>query len=148
MIGEQEPRETVGLHVLGAYIYKINQWGLARNITAEGGATALAQVSKLLEETAECVATLNKLYSQSSALLEGTEPATTTEQECREQLADDYGDMLVCIVQAVRLSGLTVEQCLAKAWGDIKDRKGTMVDGKFVKAVPGAGEPLAGLEKK
>jgi len=146
MIGEQEPRETVGLHVLGAYIHKINQWGLARNITAEGGATALAQVSKLLEETAECVGTLNKLYCLISPFHEGSKDALVN--SIREQLADDYGDMLVCIIQAVRLSGLTVEQCLAKAWGDIKDRKGTMVDGKFVKAVPGAVEPGAGLEKK
>lgn len=117
----------------------IDDWGVARNITAEGGATALAQVSKLLEETAECIGTLNQMYIMHVPTMESMEvwPSMTAEdyeyQKLRKQLADDYGDMLVCIVQAVRLSGLTLEECLEKAWDDIKDRRGTMVAGKFVK---------------
>jgi hypothetical protein len=38
---------------------------------------------------------------------------------------------VLIILAAMR--GLTIEQCLASAYNEIKDRKGKMVNGKFVK---------------
>lgn len=96
----------------------VNQWGVDRNITKEGGVSALKQVSKLLEEAGETV----------SALADESEGIDAT-----NDLRDAYGDMLVCIIQAVRLSGMTIQECLSAAYEEIKDRKGTMVNGKFVK---------------
>ena len=54
-------------------------------------------------------------------------------KELEAQLKDDYGDMIVCIIQAMRLSGTDIISCLQGAWNDIKDRKGKMVNGKFIK---------------
>ena len=41
--------------------------------------------------------------------------------------------MLVVLINIAERNGLTIEECLEKAWDDIKDRKGVMVDGVFVK---------------
>jgi hypothetical protein len=41
--------------------------------------------------------------------------------------------MIVVLVNIAERNHLTIEQCLEKAWDDIKDRKGKMVDGVFVK---------------
>ena len=48
-------------------------------------------------------------------------------------IADDIGDMIVVLINIAERNNLTIEQCLAQAWNDIKDRKGKMVDGIFVK---------------
>jgi len=37
------------------------------------------------------------------------------------------------LINIAELNNLTIEQCLEKAWDDIKDRKGKMIDGVFVK---------------
>jgi uncharacterized protein YabN with tetrapyrrole methylase and pyrophosphatase domain len=115
-------------HRLEDYFDLISKWGIDRNITAEGGATVLAQMSKMMEEFAEFLVTWDSLnytkyYELSEEQLE----------EHKAQLADDFGDMLVCLIQAMRLAGLTPGECLAKAWEDIRYRKGTMINGKFVK---------------
>lgn len=131
-------------------IASINQWGLDRNITAEGGATVMAQMSKMMEEFAEFLVTYNQLEEVCASYdctLEDLRDRLISYQsddqrmmelnheeiEHFRDLTDDFGDMLVCLIQAIRLAGLTPEQCLSKAWEDIKDRKGTMINGKFVK---------------
>ena len=40
--------------------------------------------------------------------------------------------MLVMLNITTR-NGITLSECLARAWDDIKDRKGKMIDGIFVK---------------
>ena len=110
------------------FVDLINQWGIDRNITAEGGATVMAQMSKMMEEFAEFLGTWDSLnytkyYELSEEQLE----------EHKTQLEDDFGDMLVCLIQAMRLAGTDMRTCLAKSWEDIKDRKGRMENGKFVK---------------
>jgi len=50
-----------------------------------------------------------------------------------KDVSDDIGDMIVVLINIAERNNLTVSQCLAKAWDDIKDRKGKMVDGVFVK---------------
>lgn len=88
----------------------IFKWGLDRNITAEGGATALSQLKKLREEVQEF------------------EDATT-----HDEAKDAIGDIQVVLMQICRLRGYDLVDCLHGAWHEIKDRKGRMVEGVFVK---------------
>ena len=48
-------------------------------------------------------------------------------------VSDDIGDCIVVLINIAVRNGLTLEQCMAQAYNDIKDRKGRMVDGIFVK---------------
>lgn len=42
---------------------------------------------------------------------------------------DSVGDVLVCLVNYCEMEGFTIEAAMAKAWDEIKDRKGRMVEG-------------------
>lgn len=90
----------------------IAEWAEARNITAEGGATSYTQIPKLIEE----------VYEFRDA---------TTEEEAKLE----FGDILVVCIQIARLRGLDMVECLDLAYNKIKDRKGRMIDGRFVKEV-------------
>jgi len=48
-------------------------------------------------------------------------------------VADGIGDMLVTIIILAELAGLDSVECLRLAYKEIKDRKGEMRDGLFVK---------------
>ena len=50
-----------------------------------------------------------------------------------EDIRDDLGDMLVVMLNIMKRNNFTMEECLQIAYNDIKDRKGKMVDGIFVK---------------
>jgi len=50
-----------------------------------------------------------------------------------KDIRDDIGDMLVVMLNIMTRNNVTIEDCLLQAWGDIKDRKGKMIDGIFVK---------------
>lgn len=56
---------------------------------------------------------------------------------CRENfedLKDGIGDVVVTMIILAQQNGLTLEECLAQAYGEIKDRKGKMSsDGSFIK---------------
>lgn len=54
----------------------------------------------------------------------------------RDGVADGLGDVMVTLVMVAELSGLDLIECLAGAYGEIKDRRGTMLpNGLFVKEV-------------
>lgn len=93
-------------------IDKVCVWGAARNITADGGATALSQCKKMAEELQEFI-----------------------DAKTPEEAQDAVGDMLVVLIQIARLRGIYLSDALEGAWNEIKDRKGKMVDGVFVKEV-------------
>lgn len=93
-------------------IDKVCEWGKDRNITAAGGATALSQCKKMAEELQEFI-----------------DAATPEDAE------DAVGDMFVVLVQIARLRGIYLSDALEGAWNEIKDRKGTMIDGVFVKEI-------------
>ena len=118
---------------LAILISKIEKWGVDRNITHNGGATVESQLAKGLSEYEEAKWTLEQLATNERLTSLG-------EAELRNNLNDDFGDMLVCLIQAMRLANTDMVTCLEKAWGDIKDRKGTMVNGQFVKESPSKGE--------
>ena len=50
-----------------------------------------------------------------------------------KDIRDDLGDMLVVMINIMERNDLEMSDCLEVAWNDIKDRKGKMVDGIFVK---------------
>ena len=48
-------------------------------------------------------------------------------------MTDGIGDMLVTIILLAEMVGLNSVNCLADAYEEIKNRKGKMVNGFFVK---------------
>ena len=87
----------------------IEKWHEDRNLIE--GSTDKDQVLKLLQELGEL----------SDSVCKGTD------------LRDELGDMLVVMINIMKRNNLTIENCLEKAYNDIKDRKGKMIDGVFVK---------------
>ena len=87
----------------------IEKWHEDRNLIE--GSTDKDQVLKLLQELGEL----------SDSVCKGID------------LRDDLGDMLVVMINIMKRNNLTIENCLEKAYNDIKDRKGKMIDGVFVK---------------
>ena len=75
------------------------------------GATDQAQFVKLIEEAGELAGNIAR----------------------GRDIRDDLGDMMVVVINIMERNELTMSECLAVAWDDIKDRKGRMVDGFFVK---------------
>ena len=87
----------------------IINWASDRNII-EGG-SAKDQCLKLVQEVGEL----------SDSLCKGKSPI------------DDIGDCMVVLAIIAEQHNLTVSQCLEYAYNDIKDRKGQMIDGVFIK---------------
>ena len=50
-----------------------------------------------------------------------------------EQIKDSIGDVYVTLVILAMQHGLGIEDCIKAAYNEIKDRKGKMIDGVFVK---------------
>jgi NTP pyrophosphatase (non-canonical NTP hydrolase) len=90
-------------------IRKITQWHHDRNLIE--GATDKDQLAKLIQEMGEL----------SDNICKGND------------IRDDIGDMLVVMINIMERNNITIEECLAVAYMDIKDRKGKMIDGIFVK---------------
>lgn len=90
---------------------KISQWAHDRNLIQ--GGNSQAQTVKLFEEGGEVAA----------AVARGNPDA----------LKDGIGDMVVVLVILAAQNGLVFEECVDVAYEEIKDRKGRMVDGVFVK---------------
>lgn len=89
----------------------IRSWATDRNLIE--GATPEAQFSKLIEEQ-------NELYDG----LRKKDLAETV---------DAIGDMVVVLTIMAAQIGVPIEECINSAYDQIKDRKGKMVDGIFVK---------------
>ena len=52
-----------------------------------------------------------------------------------DAIKDAVGDVMVCLINYCALHGIDLVECLAGAYAEIKDRKGTLMpDGTFVKA--------------
>ena len=94
---------------LSYFIDNVVQWHRDRNLI--DGSTDKDQVLKLMQELGEL----------SDSVCKG------------KDIKDDIGDMLVVMLNIATRNGVTLSECLARAWDDIKDRKGKMVDGIFVK---------------
>lgn len=90
-------------------IDNIAQWHHDRNLI--DGATDKDQLAKLIQEMGEL----------SDNICKG------------KDIKDDIGDMIVVLINIAERNNLTIEECLEQAYNDIKDRKGKMIDGVFVK---------------
>ena len=92
---------------------RVRQWAIDRNII--GGTTADQQFLKLVEEIGELSTALQK---NDMALL-----------------ADSIGDVSVVLAIIAAQKKLDYELCQEGAWNEIKDRKGRISGGVFVKEV-------------
>tara|TARA_S200002703_G_C3791718_1_gene244324 strand:+ start:298 stop:594 length:297 start_codon:yes stop_codon:yes gene_type:complete len=87
----------------------IVQWHHDRNLIE--GATDKDQFMKLIQECGEL-----------------------SDNICKQRdIRDDIGDIIVVLINITERHGLTLEECMQVAYDDIKDRKGKMVDGVFLK---------------
>ena len=90
---------------------KVVKWAEDRNLV--GGSTPAAQMLKLFEEAGETAGAIAK--------------------NRKEAIKDGIGDQLVVLTILAAQCGYTIEECLDAAWLEIKDRKGKMINGIFVK---------------
>jgi len=89
----------------------IRHWGKARNLIE--GSTPEKQFVKLMEELGE--------------LAHGMAKGRIAE------ISDGIGDAVVVLTLLAEQHGLSIEECIEAAWNEIKDRKGRMINGIFVK---------------
>ena len=94
---------------------RVAKWASDRNLIE--GSTPLLQMTKLWEECEEL----------SHALQDNN----------RAEIIDAIGDIQVVLAVMCAQLGLDIDACREAAWREIKDRKGKMVDGVFVKEVQG-----------
>lgn len=92
---------------------KIRGWATDRNLIL--GSTPQAQFVKLIEEVGELAEAIAK--------------------DKEEQFIDSIGDVIVVLTILAEQKGFLIERCIEQAWHEIKDRKGRMVDGIFVRDV-------------
>lgn len=91
---------------------KIIQWGEDRNFYhPQHGTTPEKQFLKLSEEIGEIAGNLAR-------------------GKC---VKDDIGDSVVVLIGLAKLSGTSLQECLEVAYNDIKNRKGKMINGVYVK---------------
>lgn len=96
---------------LNTTVDRIRHWARDRNLIE--GATSQAQTVKLFEE--------------------GGEVAHAVARGDRDKLKDGIGDMVVVLTILAAQNGLMLEECVAAAYDEIKDRTGRMENGIFVK---------------
>lgn len=91
-------------------INKIKKWVLDRNLNTQN---PKIQMCKVVEELGELATGINKNNV--------------------EQQKDSIGDVIVTLVCLSSQLGLSIEECIESAYEEIKDRKGKLIDGIFVK---------------
>ena len=89
----------------------IRQWAQDRNLIE--GSTVQSQFVKLSEEIGELA----------EAIAKGKD----------EQFMDSIGDAFVVLTILAAQKDLEIEECVVHAWHEIKDRKGSMENGIFIK---------------
>lgn len=96
---------------LGELVALIQNWAWDRNLI--DGSTPNAQVLKLMEEVGELAGGICK--------------------DKADVIKDSIGDVFVVLTIIAAQMGWSIEECVQAAYAEIKDRKGRMVDGVFVK---------------
>ncbi len=89
----------------------IRKWAHERNII--DGATPQAQFVKLIEEVGELAHGMSKGRP--------------------EEIKDGIGDAVVVLTILAEQHFVRIEDCIEVAWNEIKDRRGEMRNGVFVK---------------
>ena len=89
----------------------IRRWAEDRNLIE--GSDPFRQSVKLFEELGELAAGIARNQ--------------------REAVMDGIGDAVVVLTILAAQHNMRIEDCIAAAWDEIKDRRGRMIDGVFVK---------------
>jgi len=97
--------------LLEVKINRVLKWSNDRNII--GGSSLLAQYAKCQSEMGELA----------DAILKGS----------KDEFEDAMGDAIVVLINLCAIANTSVGTCLDKAWDQIKDRKGVMFQGAFIK---------------
>lgn len=96
---------------LNEKVDQVLEWAKQRNII--NGSTPLAQYAKAVSEIGEL----------GDAILKNN----------KDELENAIGDSLVCLINLAEMCSTDIDICLGKAYEQIKDRKGVMWNGVFVK---------------
>ena len=107
---QQEEAKLTETLYLTQLTNRIKGWAVDRNLHT---ADPVKQALKFFEEAGEL----------SQGMVKGNE----------EQIKDSIGDIYVVMTILSMQLGLEIEDCVYHAYDEIKDRKGKMVDGIFVK---------------
>jgi NTP pyrophosphatase (non-canonical NTP hydrolase) len=97
------------------------RWGEDRRIVPNSNPKA--QAMKTLEEAGELVEAAAKLH----ILTYTGYKDTPIYNEIKEAYKDAVGDVLVTLIMGAALADVNVVDCLAQAYDEIKDRKGTLL---------------------
>jgi hypothetical protein len=101
--------KTIETTQIVTWINNIKKWHYDRNLIE--GANDKDQICKLIQEVGEL-----------------------SDNVCKQRdVRDDIGDIIVVLVNIAERNGVSITDCLEVAYNDIKDRKGKMVDGIFIK---------------
>lgn len=96
---------------MNLFFTNVVQWADERHLILNGDKNR--QMLKLMEETGELAAALAR--------------------NNKREAVDAIGDMVVVLTILAEQIGVPIEDCMAFAWSEIKDRKGRTVDGVFIK---------------
>jgi hypothetical protein len=109
-------------------IAQVIQWGNEKRITGPlGTGTVLKQLEKTQEELIE---------TRDAALEWMLATNKDNEYAAMMDFVDGIGDIMVTIILAADMMGVSIDDCLHSAYTEIAGRTGTMVDGMFVKDMP------------
>ena len=97
---------------LGTVWHRIRRWAADRDIVEQS--TPIQQLAKLTEELGELAAALVRMRDLDAK--------------------DGIGDCAVDLTISGAQRGMAIEDCVDCAYEEIKDRRGRMVDGVWVKA--------------
>lgn len=119
----------------------IARWHHERNLI--DGATDWSQTKKLLEEFIELVAAqmpeqdptaiAKQVRQWTDELLASGRIKSVGIHDTRDAFEDAIGDMYVVQTNLVERNGVSMSQAVFGSYSEIKDRKGKMVNGTFVK---------------
>jgi NTP pyrophosphatase (non-canonical NTP hydrolase) len=108
-------------------IESVQVWGEDRGLLFRGharsGGLLVENEDRARAQLLKCMSELGEL---ADAVLKGDHHAQR----------DGLGDVLVTLIMFAGNSGLTLRGSLQAAWEEIRDRKGTTVNGAFIKEVP------------
>lgn len=117
------------------------QWGRARKIIQHSNERAQAskaneEIDELLDHTSRLHEIRQVIEVLQNSQIEVPQSIIDREIELFSMIEDDIGDSVVCLIMVAEIAGLDLKNCLAKAYSEIKDRRGEMrSDGKFYKEV-------------
>lgn len=97
-------------NTINQLVKQVEQWNINKNLH---NGNSDRQALKFYEEAGEVAAALSR--------------------NDKEALKDGIGDTIVTLIILAQQQGWSLEECLQYAYDEIKNRKGKMINGTFVK---------------